>query len=112
MPKRDSDMESEYQSRLIKTLEDMFPGCVILKNDSEYRPGIEDLLLLWGPNWAMLEVKAYEGAPERPNQDYYVRLHNDMSFAAFIYPENERQVLDALQQAFSSRRSPRVSKRK
>jgi hypothetical protein len=34
---------------------------------------------------------------------------NAMSFAAFIYPENEEDVLDALQQTFRPRRVSRVS---
>jgi hypothetical protein len=50
----------------------------------------------------MLEVKASEDAPLRPNQGYYVRKLNDMSFAAIIYPENEKEVLAALQEAFAS----------
>lgn len=91
--------ESDYQSRLIKVLRDMFPGCVILKNDPEYLQGIPDLLILYGDNWAALEVKAYADAPEQPNQDYYVDELNKMSFAAFIYPENEEEVLDALQRS-------------
>ncbi len=59
----------------------------------------------------MLEVKAFEDAPEQPNQAYYIEMFNDMSFAAFIYPENETEVLDELQQAFKSRRSARLSLR-
>lgn len=93
-------LESRYQALLIRRLRQLFPGCVILKNDTEYLQGIPDLLVLWGHRWAMLEVKAYEGAPEQPNQDYYVGLLNEMFFAAFIYPENEQDVLDALEEAF------------
>lgn len=94
--------ERHYQRRVISVLEDLFPGCVILKLDSEYLQGIPDLLILFRDRWAALEVKAYEGAPEQPNQDYYVRELDDMSFAAFIYPENEEEVLDALQSALRS----------
>lgn len=94
--------ESQYQSHLIRLIRDLFPGCVVLKNDSEYLPGVPDLLILHHDRWAMLEVKAYEGAREQPNQDYYVREFNRMSFAAFIYPENEQEVLHALQQSLSS----------
>lgn len=113
MGKRESDLESEYQSRLIDVLRDLFPGCFILKNDSGYLQGVPDLLVLFNDRWAMLEVKAYEGARERPNQRYYVdQVLNPMSFAAFIFPENEREVLHALQQAFTSRRQARVPKRK
>lgn len=96
--------ESNYQSRLIGVLRDLFPGCVILKNDPEYLQGIPDLLLLYEERWAALEVKAYKNAPEQPNQDYYIRELNRMSFAAFIYPENEEEVLDALQSALRPRR--------
>ena len=95
-------LEREFQSRLIKKLRRMFPGAIILKNDTEYLQGISDLTLLWRRRWAVLEVKAYEGAPEQPNQAYYVDLANEMSFGAFIYPENEEEVLDDLQHTFGS----------
>ena len=101
--------ESDFQASLIRKLKRMFPGCEILKNDSGYKQGILDLTILYGPYWAMLEVKASASARERPNQGYYVRKLNDMSFAAFIYPENEEEVLLALQEAFSSRGTACVS---
>ncbi len=36
-------------------------------------------------------------APEQPNQRYHVEQLSKMSFAAFIYPEIENDVLDELQ---------------
>ena len=94
--------ESAYQNKLIRKLNKLFPGCVVLKNDPTYTQGIPDLTLLWGRHWAALEVKAHAKANQRPNQDYYVNQMADMSFAAFIYPENEGEVLIALQEAFAS----------
>lgn len=102
-------LEREYQAQLIKVLRQKFPGCVILKNDTEYMQGIPDLLILWQDRWAMLEVKAKRDAQTMPNQEYYVTELNQMSFAAFIYPENEEDVLDELQQTFRARRSTRLS---
>lgn len=95
-------LESVYQARLIKRLKRMFPDCVILKNDSGYAQGIPDLAIFFGDRWAMLEVKPSEDAPIQPNQPYYVELLDRMSFAAFIYPENEGEILDALQHALRS----------
>jgi hypothetical protein len=95
--------ENQYQAQLIRKLKRLFPGCEILKNDSGYKQGILDLTIFYGPTWAMLEVKASATSAERPNQAYYVRQMRDMSFAAFIYPENEEEVLAALQEAFASR---------
>jgi hypothetical protein len=94
--------ESAYQSKLIRKLKKIFPGCVVLKNDPSYQQGILDLTLFVGRCWAMLEVKASRAAPHRPNQDYYVEQLDEMSFAAFIYPDNEEEVLSALQEAFAS----------
>lgn len=93
-------LESQFQRLLIDELEEMFPGCVILKNDSSYRQGMPDLVILYNDRWAMLECKKNSTSRSRPNQPYYVDMLNDMSFAAFIYPENKEEVLRDLQQAF------------
>jgi DNA polymerase III epsilon subunit-like protein len=94
-------LERDYQAKLIKKLRVLFPGCIVLKNDPEYLQGIPDLLILHGGRWAALEVKASERSPQQPNQDYYVRKLDGMSFARFIYPSIEREVLDALREALS-----------
>lgn len=80
----------------------MFPECFILKNDPQENQGIPDILILYRSMWAMLECKIFDGASEQPNQKYFVDLFNEMSFAAFINPQNEEQVLHDLQYAFRS----------
>lgn len=104
-------LERDYQRKLVTELKHRFPGCIIIKNDPGYLQGLPDLLILWHDLWAALEVKAEADAPNQPNQEYYVDLMNNMSFAAFIYPENEEEVLDALQHTFQPRRPTRFSKR-
>ena len=96
-------LERQYQTILIKRLRKMFPGCVVMKNDSSYAQGFPDLTILYKNKWAVLEVKANERFTTEPNQEYYIQKLNGMSFAAFIYPENERDVIHALQLAFASR---------
>jgi hypothetical protein len=91
--------ENAYQARLIKEIERRLPGSVILKNDPNYRQGILDLTVLYGPHWGMLEVKPSLNAREQPNQGYYVGLLNEMGFAAIISPENEEDVLNELELA-------------
>lgn len=102
-------LESAFQARLIRKLEKLFPGCIVLKNDSGYRQGIPDLLILHKRRWALLEVKASASAAQQPNQEHYIQLGRRLSFAEFIYPENEEEVLDALQSALEPRRASRVS---
>ena len=104
-------LESQYQARVKKRVSNLFPGCVILKNDEQQLQGIPDLLILYRGHWAMLEVKVSRDAPRQPNQDYYVQLFDEMSFAAFIYPENQEDVLRDLQQAFHAERPTRISRR-
>jgi hypothetical protein len=95
-----SKLESKFQSDLIKELKEMFPGCIVLKNDPNYIQGIPDLTIFWMDRWATLEVKKSANASHQPNQDYYVDKMNYMSFSRFIYPENKEVVLLELQQSF------------
>lgn len=88
----------------------MFPGCVVLKNDSGYIQGIPDILVLYEHSWAALECKTNTSARHQPNQDYYINKLDEMSFASFISPETEVEVLHDLQQTFELRRSTCVSK--
>lgn len=96
--------ENTYQRRLIKKLEKQFPGCIVLKNDANYIQGIPDLMILHNDKWAALECKRSEDASHQPNQDLYVEKMNSMSYAAFIYPENEKEIFNDLQSAFKSKR--------
>jgi hypothetical protein len=104
-------LESEFQAKLIKELEVLFPGCVILKNDANYIQGFPDLTILYKDKWAVLECKRSEYDTHQPNQDYYIDVLNRASFGRFIWPNNKQEVLYELQQAFSHRRSARLPKR-
>lgn len=104
-------LESKFKTKLIHEIEDILPGCIILHLDPNEVQGISDLLILYEDRWAVLEGKKYAGAPHRPNQDYYVDLLNEMSFAAFIYPENKEEILYELQRALRPSRSTRLSRR-
>ena len=98
-------IESDFQSDLITDIKAIFPGCIVLKNDSSYAPGIPDLSIFWKNKWAMLECKKSKSEPFRPGQKQYVRRTNEMSFGRVIYPENKQEVMHDLQQAFGVRRA-------
>lgn len=93
-------LESKFQSQLIKEVKEKFPGCIVLKNDASYKQGVPDLMVLFEDKWAALECKRSSEAKHQPNQDYYVGKMNEMSFAAFVSPDNKKEVLDELEHAF------------
>lgn len=94
--------ENTFQANLIKDLKFRFPGCEVIKNDSAYIQGICDLLILYNHQWAMLEVKKSKNAKKQPNQDFYVKKFGEMSYAAFIYPENKEKILDEMERSFGT----------
>lgn len=93
-------LENRFQSNLIKELKLIFPGCIVIKNDSSYIQGIPDLLVLYKNKWASLECKKNASASKRPNQEYYVGLMDKMSFSRFICPENKDEILNELANKF------------
>jgi hypothetical protein len=110
--------ESRYQSELIEHLEEMFPGCIVIRLDPRYvdfymdgekfNQGVMDLLVLFGGRWAALEVKPRANARRQPNQSYFIEGFDRQSYAAFICPENEEEVLDDLQRTLGRKRHARV----
>ena len=94
--------ESAFQNQLISELKKRFEGCIVLKNDASYIQGIPDLLVLYNDIWFALECKKNELSRKQPNQEYYVKKMNDMSYAAFINPNNKEEILNDLEQTFKS----------
>ena len=103
-------LENKFKTKLVNELESLFPGCIIIHPDPTEIQGIPDLLILYKNKWAALEGKKNENASHRPNQDYYVDMMNNMSFASFIYPENKETVLYELQQSFKPGKPTRISR--
>ena len=101
-----------YKAKLIKKLNELYPGCQIFRNDpKDSHQGVPDLTIIYGDRWAMLETKAATKSARQPNQPYYIEHYNRLSFAAFICPENEEEVLNALKQVLAPSGSTRNTQR-
>ena len=106
-PKANARLERVYQAKLIKRIERLFSDvpCYVRKHDIQQ--GWPDLIILLPGFWAMLETKREMPTCEEdyePNQELWIEEFDHMSFSACIYPENEQDVLNALQQAFGTQR--------
>lgn len=97
-----SKLESKFQKELMDEIKALYPGCIVLKNDSSYIQGFPDWTILYKDKWAVLEAKREKNAKKQPNQEYYVNQLNDMSYSSFVYPENKEEVLRELHKAFES----------
>ena len=103
--------EGKFKTALKKEIENRLPGSMVFYLNPNDIKGIPDLEVLYESRWAVLEAKASEedyrkdiANPEKMSQSYYVKKMNEMSFAAFIFPENKEEVLNAMETAL---RSPR-----
>lgn len=102
--------ENAYQAELKARIEKRIEGCYVMKNDPTFLQGVPDLVVLHpNGNWATLEVKRSEAAAKRPNQKYYVDDMNRKGFSAFIFPENEKEVLDEMERSLEARGASRLS---
>ncbi len=103
--------EGKFKTALKKEIENRLPGSMVFYLNPNDIKGIPDLEVLYESRWAVLEAKKSEedyrkdlANPEKMSQSYYVNKMNNMSFAAFIFPENKEEVLNAMERAL---RSPR-----
>lgn len=95
-------LERKFQSELIKELKNRFEDCIVMKTDPNYIQGFPDLVIFYNDKWAALECKRDKNAVHQPNQEYYVKKLDNMSFSRFINPHNKEEVLNELQQSFKS----------
>lgn len=105
-------LESVFKKKLINRILREFPGAIVLKADANNIQGITDNFILFEDRWAAFEAKRNRLAPHQPNQDYYVDLLNRMSYASFVYPENEEQFIHEIQQSLRPNRPTRLPVRK
>lgn len=105
-------LESVFKKRLINRILREFPGAIVLKADANYIQGITDNFVLYQDRWVAFEAKRSQFAPHQPNQDYYVDLLNGMSYASFVYPENEETFLYEIQRTLRLTRPARLPIRK
>jgi len=101
--------ESDFQTEIKEELEEIF-FCTVIKNDTAFLDSYPDLSInFWNGKHALLEVKRYKGAPEQPNQRFYINQTNmSGGFARFIYPENKERIFDELKEVFASSRKTRL----
>lgn len=102
-------LEADYKPQLMQRIAQRFSryGFVRFQHNDPNAPesqGIPDLTVYIGDWWCLLEVKRSEKSKKRPNQDYYIELYGSTTFASFICPENEEEVLNALERSLEARR--------
>lgn len=88
--------ESDFKAKISQEIQERYPEAIILRIDPTFVQGFPDILILYGRCWAALEAKRSKKASIRPNQPYYVDLTDQMSFGAFIFPENKEDVFARL----------------
>lgn len=101
-------LENAYKPQLMARIATRFAqyGPVRFQHNDPNAPesqGIPDLTVFIGPTWSLLEVKRSEKSKKRPNQDYWVEYYSHITFSRFICPENEEEVLDALERSLAAR---------
>lgn len=97
-------LESEFQANLIKELEALIPGCMVLVKPGYYIQGFPDLMVLYKNMWVALECKQSATSDFQPNQEWWVSQLDEMGYAATIYPENSKEIIDEVLRSFKLRR--------
>ncbi len=95
-------LESAFKKDFVNRIEEIHPEAIIINVDPTNFRSFPDTIVLLGDRWAAFEIKRYARASKRPNQNFYIDLLENISFARFVYPENMEEVLDELEDAFGS----------
>ena len=97
------ESESQFQARFLERITTTWGGTLVVRLDPNWQQGIPDYMVLIEDKWFCLEFKRSSKAPLQPNQQWFVDTMDEMSFARFVYPENEEEVFRDIQQALGAR---------
>lgn len=95
--------ESDFQHKFICRIKECFPECICMKNDAKYIQGIPDFTVLFENKYVLLEFKRSSNASVRPNQNYYINKHKNLSSPCgfFVSPENADLVFSIIYYYFT-----------
>lgn len=105
MPKLERDYKPILMARITRRFS--VYGEVRFQHNDPNAPasqGIPDLTVFIGPTWSLLETKRSAKSKKRPNQDWWIKKWSGVTFCSVIFPENEEEVLDALERSLATRR--------
>lgn len=102
-------LEADYKPELMKRIASRFSkfGEVRFQHNDPNAPesqGIPDLTVFIGPTWSLLETKRSAKSRKRPNQDWWIEHYGKTTFCAVIFPENEEEVLNAMERSLEAGR--------
>lgn len=96
-------LEMSFKTKFLIRLEERLPQVDLDFVHTKPRQRSYPDTFVIGPHvWAALEFKRAENAPHQPNQVYYVNHFRQKGYANFVYPENAEEVLDELEDLFTS----------
>ena len=95
----ESEFKESFKLRLKTRLIGVDVDFIENKNNARSTP---DLIILGSPMWAALEFKKSARSKTQPNQPYHVQRMDEKSYARFVYPSNSEEVIDELEELFTS----------
>jgi len=98
-------LESEFKGKFLDDLESRLIkdiGYLFYIHTNGFQRSFPDLIILGKGAWAALEFKASVRSSHQPNQDFYIEELKRLGYATFVYPENAEEVLNELEELFTS----------
>jgi len=88
--------ERKFEDALITKIKEKFQDVILITNDGyQSRP---DILILFKGGWAVLQIKKSKNSFPLPSQKIWMEMLSDIAcFASWVYPENEKEVLEHLE---------------
>ncbi len=96
-------LESGFKKKFLAKIEKRlsYLDLDFIQTDTRKR-SLPDIFVIGPIYWAALEFKRNEDSSHQPNQDWHIDRFNEKGYATFVSPENEGEVLDALERLFTT----------